>query len=108
MTNPIWFLSNRRGIPRIATDGVTESTTQVVFTTTATREFMNQYNGLILFKITQTLDAASATLPIFISSAAGTQAVTVLGGTPWTGADFLPGIHLAYYESSSNLLQIIA
>jgi hypothetical protein len=41
MTNPIWFLSNRHGIPRIATDGVTESTTQVVFTTTATREFMN-------------------------------------------------------------------
>jgi hypothetical protein len=54
--------------------------------------------------MTQTLDTTSATLPIFISSAAGTQAVTVLGGDPWTGADFLPGIHLAYYESSSNLL----
>jgi hypothetical protein len=52
MVNPIWFFSNRNGIPRIATDSVTESTTQVVFNTTSTREFFNHYNGLILFKMT--------------------------------------------------------
>lgn len=108
MVNPIWFFSNRNGIPRIATDSVTESTTQVVFNTTSTREFFNYYNGLILLKMTQTLDAASDALPIFIQSGAGTQAITVLGGTPWTGADYTPGIHLAYYESSSKTLQIIA
>lgn len=108
MVNPIWFFSNRHGIPRIATDSVTESTTQVIFNTTSTREFFTNYNGLVLFKMTQTLDAASAALPISIQSGAGTQAVTVLGGDPWTGADYLPGIHLAYYESSSRTLQIIA
>lgn len=107
MSNPIWFLSNRIGIPRIATDSVTENATDVIFNTTATREFWNNYNGLILFKMTQTLDAASNTLPISIQSLAGKQQFTVLGGLNWTGADYLPGIHLAYYESSSNLLQII-
>lgn len=108
MANPIWFLSNRNGIPRIASDSVTESTTQVTFNTTATREFMNVYNGLILLKLTQTLDSASSALPIYISSNAGTQEITVLGGTTWTGADYLPGIHLAYYEATSKTLQIIA
>lgn len=109
MVSPIQILSNRVGIPRIASDSVVESASQVVFSTSTTREFVNNYNGLILLKLTQTLAAASDTLPIYISSASGAmQAITQLGGEPWTGADYATGIHLAYFESSSNTLQIIA
>lgn len=50
----------------------------------------------------------TTTLPIVLSSNAGTKAMTVAGGDELTVADYTTGIHLAYYESNTGILQLIA
>jgi hypothetical protein len=45
-------MSNRTGIPRIATTAVTVGTDAVTFTVPSNNSFYNNYNGLILFKMT--------------------------------------------------------
>lgn len=108
MFNPFFFMSNRNGIPRIATSAVTVGTTQVTFTVPSNNAFYNNFNGLILFKMTQEIPTGTtATLPIALTSNAGTKEITTLGGTPWTVADYTTGIHLAYFESSTGTLQIL-
>jgi hypothetical protein len=51
MFNPIFFLSNRGGIPRLATSAVSVSTTAVTFTLPSNNAFYANYNGLILLKM---------------------------------------------------------
>lgn len=106
--NPFLFMSNRNGIPRIATTGVSVGTTQVTFTVPSNNTFYNNFNGLILFKMDQEIPAGTTdTLPIALTSNAGTKEVTVLGGGEWTVADFQTGIHLMYFESVSGTLQLL-
>jgi hypothetical protein len=49
--NPFLYLSNRNGIPRIATSSVSVGTDAVTFTIPSNNAFYNRYNGLILFKM---------------------------------------------------------
>lgn len=108
MFNPFLFMSNRNGIPRISTSAVTVGTTQVTFTVPSNNAFYNNFNGLILFKMDQTIPTGTTTtLPIALTSNAGTKEITTLGGTPWTVADFQTGIHLAYFESATGTLQLL-
>lgn len=109
MFNPIFFMSNRNGIPRLATSAVSVSDTAVTFTLPSNNTFYSNYNGLILLKMEQELPAdTTGTLPIVLTSNAGPKNVTVLGGANWTVADYETGIHLAYYESNTGILQLIA
>ena len=108
MFNPFLFMSNRTGIPRIATTAVTVGTDAVTFTVPSNNSFYNNYNGLILFKMEQSIpDGTTDTLPISLTSNAGTKSVTALGGGDWTVADFLTGIHLMYFESNTGTLQVL-
>ena len=108
MFNPIFFLSNRGGIPRLATSAVSVSTTAVTFTLPSNNTFYSNYNGLILLKMEQEIpDGTTATLPIVLTSNAGPKTVTTFGGEDWTVADYATGIHLAYYESNTGILQIL-
>lgn len=108
MFNPLFFLSNRSGIPRLATSAVSVGTTAVTFTLPSNNSFYNTYNGLILLKMEQAIpDGTTTTLPIVLTSNAGDKTVTVLGGDDWTVADYQTGIHLAYYESNTGTLQLL-
>ena len=108
MFNPFLFMSNRTGIPRIATTAVTVGADAVTFTVPSNNSFYNNYNGLILFKMDQPIPAGTTdTLPISLTSNAGTKSVTALGGGDWTVADFLTGIHLMYFESNTGTLQVL-
>ena len=51
MFNPIFFLSNRNGIPRLATSAINVSTTAVTFTLPSNNVFYANFNGLILLKM---------------------------------------------------------
>jgi hypothetical protein len=42
-----------------------------------------------------------------LTSNAGPKTVTTFGGADWTVADYETGIHLAYYESNTGILQIL-
>jgi hypothetical protein len=42
-----------------------------------------------------------------LTSNAGPKTVTAFGGEDWTVADYATGIHLAYYESNTGILQIL-
>lgn len=108
MFNPIFFLSNRSGIPRLATSAVNISTTAVTFTLPSNNAFYANFNGLILLKMEQELPTdTTTTLPIVLASNTGPKTVTVLGGADWTVADYQTGIHLAYYESNTGILQLL-
>lgn len=108
MFNPIFFLSNRNGIPRLATSAVNVSTTAVTFTLPSNNAFYANFNGLILLKMEQEIPTGTTTtLPIILASSVGPKTVTVLGGADWTVADYQTGIHLAYYESNTGILQLL-
>jgi hypothetical protein len=51
MFNPFLYLSNRAGIPRLATSAVAVGTAEVTFTIPSNNAFYNTYNGLILLKM---------------------------------------------------------
>lgn len=108
MFNPIFFLSNRNGISRLATSAINVSTTAVTFTLPSNNIFYANFNGLILLKMEQEIPTGTTTtLPIILASNAGPKTVTVLGGADWTVADYQTGIHLAYYESNTGILQLL-
>lgn len=108
MFNPIFFLSNRNGIPRLATSAINVSTTAVTFTLPSNNIFYANFNGLILLKMEQEIPTGTTTtLPIILASNAGPKTVTVLGGADWTVADYQTGVHLAYYESNTGILQLL-
>lgn len=108
MFNPIFFLSNRNGIPRLATSAINVSTTTVTFTLPSNNAFYANFNGLILLKMEQEIPTGTTTtLPITLASNAGPKTITVLGGADWTVADYQTGIHLAYYESNTGILQLL-
>ena len=108
MFNPIFFLSNRNGIPRLTTSAINVSTTAVTFTLPSNNIFYANFNGLILLKMEQEIPTGTTTtIPIILASNAGPKTVTVLGGADWTVADYQTGIHLAYYESNTGILQLL-
>lgn len=106
MAISIRYLSNINGIPRLESNGVTVNTANVVFAfTNPGIRFNTEYNGLVLLKFNQTIPTGTTgTLPVLINN----QAVTTYNNAALTVTDFKgAGIYLAYYDSSTRVLQII-
>lgn len=107
--NPINYMSNRGGIPRLQSTGVTVTTTDVQFSFNANATFSNNFSGLVLVRLPQAIPSGTTTtLPIVFTSAAGSQALTLSSGTAATVAD-IPGagVYLVYYDRPTNTLQLI-
>lgn len=109
--NPIVYLANRGGIPRIESASVTvNGTTDVRFSFSADVRFSNRYSGLVLVRLNQAIPTGTtATLPIaFVSPNGPVQAVTRYNGDAVTVADLAgTGIYLAYYEAATTTLQLL-
>lgn len=107
MINPI-YLANRQGIPRLEDIGISVSTTEVTFNFKSHPLFQTPFSGLIAFKLSAIPSGTTGTLPVVFSSSTRSQALTNLGGVAVTAADLTQeGIYLAFYDSESNLLQIL-
>ena len=106
MAISIRYLSNINGIPRLESNSVSVNTTNVVFAfTNPGVRFNTEHNGLVLLKFNQTIPTGTTdTLPILINN----QAVTTYNNAALTVANFKgSGIYLAYYDSSTRVLQTI-
>lgn len=104
------FVFNRvniNGIPCIESQSVTASATAVTFTFNPQIVASPRFSGLIAVKITTAADTASATLPVLFSMGGQVINVTTTGNTAVTGADLPVGIHLVFYDRTSNVLQIV-
>lgn len=102
--NPIYYLANRAGIPRIETTGVSVTTTGLTYTFSSDISFAKNFSGLVLVKINQSIPTdTTTTLPvIFTSTSGGTKEVQTYGGTALTVADLKgTGIYLSYYENGT-------
>ena len=98
--NPIYYLANRGGIPRIETTGGTVTTTAVTYTFSSDVSFSQNYNGIVLVKINHSIPSdTTTTLPVYFSSTnGGTKAVTKYNDDSLTVADLSgTGIYLIYY-----------
>ena len=107
--NPINYMSNRGGIPRLQSTGVVVGTTDVQFSFNADATFSRNFSGLVLVRLAQSIPSeTTTTLPVVFSSSAGTQAVTTYNGAAVTVADITgSGIYLLYYDRATNVLQLI-
>lgn len=100
------YLSNTSGIPRFESNSVNVNSSNVVFSfTDAGTYFNDNFCGLILFKISQSIPSdTTTTLPILIN----TIPVTTYGNEPITVSEFKgTGIYLGYYDGKSKSIQII-
>lgn len=103
---------NRRGIPLIESSSI-EVTAENTVITIANRAFrFLDDRGVFLFRLNQAIPTGGTTLPVIFSWAGFTQTftqpVTIIGGSPATGADIAEaGIYLVYYDKASNLIQLI-
>ena len=107
--NPINYMSNRGGIPRLQSTGVVVGTTDVQFTFNADATFSRNFSGLVLVRLAQAIPSGTTTtLPIMFGSSAGTQEVTTYNGAAVTVAEITgTGIYLLYYDRATNTLQLI-
>lgn len=105
--NSLRYISNPNGIPRFESNAITVGTTNVSYTlTNAGTAFNNNFNGLILLKINQSIPSGTTeSLPVVINS---NIALITYNNTPITVSTFSgTGIYLVYYDSSAKSLQII-
>lgn len=107
-TSFIFNRTNLNGIPCIETANITESTTSVVYNFNPSPAVSPRFSGLIAVRVDET--PTSTTLPISfnVPSIAGTTiALTSFNGEAVTGADFLEGIHLVFYDRFNGVLQLL-
>lgn len=103
MTIPAFYIANRFGIPRLQSTSVSVSATAVTY------DFRNagagNFAGLILVNLAQAIpDGTTATLPVKF----GNVQLTRLDNADVTVADLQgTGIYLAYYDSTTGLLQLL-
>lgn len=107
MLNP-FTTANKQGVPRIETKGVNVSTSSVSFKVDPYHSYVQNWNGLVSFKIAQPIAAdTTGTLPVLINN----QPVVTFGGVALTAADIkvgtYTGVLLCWWESATNTLQII-
>lgn len=109
--NPIAYLANRGGIPRIESSGVAvNGTTDVRYSFSSDARFFRTYSGLVLIRLNQAVPAGTtATLPVsFVLPNGPVQPVVGYNGAAVSVADLAgTGICLAYYEAGSNTLQLL-
>lgn len=104
---PVNF-SNLRGIPMIASSSV-EVTTNNVVIGVPKRVFRGLADsGIVAFRLTQEIPAGGAALPVVFSSNEFLQTLTVVGGTPATGAQITPvGVYLIWYDKCASTMQLL-
>ncbi len=107
--NPINYSSNRSGIPRISSTGVAVSSTNVQYSFNADFSFSRNYSGVLIVRLQQEIPAGTTdTLPVVLTSSAGTQAITAKGGAAVTVAGLSgAGIYLMYFDRASGILQLL-
>lgn len=107
MLNP-FTTANKPGIPRIETKGVNVSDTAVSFIVDPYHSYVQNWNGLVSFKILQAIPSATTgTLPVLINN----QPVVTFGGVALTAADIkvgsYTGVLVCWWESATNTLEVI-
>lgn len=109
MLNQYLFYSNRNGIPRIETESVTVESSSVGFSVTSRNVFGDNFSGLILVKIKQSIPSGTTgTLPLTLTSASGVKNITTYDGENVTVADYKGvGIYIMYYDSNTGVLQLV-
>ena len=100
--------SNLRGIPMIASVSVTVTADNVVIGIPR-RTFRGLADsGILAFRLTQEIPAGGADLPVVFSSNEFLQMLTVVGGTPATGASITPaGTYLIWYDKCASSMQLL-
>lgn len=104
IVNSIYYSANRGGIPRVESESVSVSSTEVTFTFNSDVSFSKNYSGLVLVKINQSLPTdTTTTLPIaFTSKVEGTKVLNTHNDENLTVADWKgTGIYLVYYGNGS-------
>lgn len=107
---PPFFLANQRGIPRIASNSVSVTSTSVNFDFTRHGYLNSPFRGLLIFKLAQEIPTGTTTtLPVvFTSGGQNPMPVTTLGGNAWTVGDVGgTGIYVFYYDNVDNVLQVL-
>ena len=100
--------SNHVGIPLISSTSVTVNDTNAIITIPRNAFQWMPNTGLIVFRLNTAIPAAGSTLPILFQSGNFTQEVTLVGGTPATGASMTTtGIYLMWYNKNQTQLQLL-
>ena len=110
MLLPAYINVNQSGIPALRSLSVTVGTNDVRFEFNNHRNVGRPFRGLLVVNLAQLIPAGTTdTLPIVFTSGGGNVAnLTTFNGTPVTVADLAgPGIYLAWYESSTDTLQLL-
>ena len=111
MLLPAYINVNQSGIPALRSLSVTVGTNDVRFDFNNHRNVGRPFRGLLVINLAQVIPTGTtATLPIVFTSGGGSvAALTTFNGDPVTVADITgTGIYLAWYESTSDSLQLLA
>lgn len=100
---------NRRGVPVIATTGVTVTANNVVFSFPNHAFAGSWFRGQVLVRIAQTIPTGTTgTLPILFETNSVTNPLTKANGAAVTVDDIAgTGIYLLYYDKQTDVLEII-
>lgn len=110
MLLPAYINVNSNGIPTLRSNSVTVTTTDVQFSFNNHRNVGRPFRGLIIIDLAQAIPTGTtATLPIvFTSEGNNNQSLVGYNGDAITVADITgTGVHLVWFESQSNTLQLI-
>ena len=110
MLLPAYINVNQSGIPALRSLSVTVGTNDVRFDFNNHRNVGRPFRGLLVINLAQVIPAGTtATLPIVFTSGGGNvAALTTFNGDPVTVADITgTGIYLAWYESTTDSLQLL-
>ena len=110
MLLPAYINVNQSGIPALRSLSVTVGTNDVRFDFNNHRNVGRPFRGLLVINLAQVIPAGTTTtLPIVFTSGGGSvAALTTFNGDPVTVADITgTGIYLAWYESTSDSLQLL-
>ena len=110
MLLPAYINVNQSGIPALRSLSVTVGTSDVRFDFNNHRNVGRPFRGLLVINLAQAIPTGTtATLPIvFTSGGSSVASLTTLNGDPVTVADIAgTGVYLAWYESSTDTLQLL-
>ena len=100
--------SNHVGIPLISSTSAAVNNTNTIITIPRNTFLWMPNSGLIVFRLKTAIPEAGSTLPILFQSGNFTQEVTLVGGTPATGANMATtGIYLMWYNKNQTQLQLL-
>ena len=110
MLLPTYINVNQSGIPALRSLSVTVGTSDVRFDFNNHRNVGRPFRGLLIVNLSQSIPTGTTTtLPVVFTSGGGNIAeITTFNGDPVTVADITgTGIYLAWYESTTDSLQLL-